>query len=45
MQALRPFGVRIGVGGDPAANAQHGVACGIEFDGADCDVELASGDR
>ena len=43
MQAFRPFGVGIGVGGDPAADAQHGATRGVELDGADRDVQLASG--
>ena len=39
-----PFGVGIGVGGDPAADPQHGVADGVELDGSDRDIELAPGD-
>jgi len=40
MQAFFPFGIWIGVGGDPAANPEHRATSGIEFDGADRDVEL-----
>src|SRR5947209_19595615 len=45
VQAFLPFGFGIGVGGDPAADAQHGATVGSEFDGADGDVQLASRDR
>ena len=45
MQAFLPFGVGIGVGGDPAADPQHRVSDGVELYGSDRDVELAPGDR
>jgi len=44
VQTLVPFGVGVGVGGDPAADSEHGVADGVELDGPDRDVELASCD-
>ena len=45
VQAFLPLGVRVGVGGDAAADAEHRVARGVELDGADRDVQFASGHR
>ncbi len=43
VQAFGPLGVGIGVRGDSAAHAQHRAARGVEFDGADRDVQFTSG--
>ncbi len=45
VQAFRPFGIGVGIGGDPAADAQHGASGGVELHGADRDIQLAPGDR
>ena len=45
VQALLPFGCRVGVGGDPAADAEYRRAVGIELDGADRHVQLGARDR
>ena len=45
VQAFLPFGGRVGVGGDPAADAEHRRAVGVELDGADRHVQLGARDR
>lgn len=45
VQALLPLGVRLGVGGDSPADAEHGPPVRVELDGADRHVELTSRDR
>ena len=45
MQAFLPFGVGVGIGGDPAADTEHGATLATELDGAYRDIQLTSGDR
>jgi len=45
VQALVPFAIRIGIGGDATANAKNRVARRIELDSADRHVELAASHR
>ena len=44
-QAFAPLGVGNGVGGDAAADTEHGVARAVELDGADRHVQLGARDR